>query len=256
MAQFDGGASRFLGIGEIPPGLSGKVGEFVRDAAGCMSNSPGPPLMKIPSILVLLALATVSIASIPMNAQPAPAAAADATVVEVNSVKFNSVRWGPDSWLEAEVELSAKPGGRSVSGEYVERVRVTFNLGLDLGSEGGAKKRAFYRSSVEAVALEGGTRSVLRFYLPPEIVKRDRISSGDSGKHYVVEVEAGGKVMPPARGSVSSAIKSEESLRNFINLVASEGGQNEGVLVPQHLSPFAQDSQRRSPSVIRRDGLR
>lgn len=212
--------------------------------------------MKIPSILVFLALATVSIAPIPLKAQPAPAAAEGAVQVEVSSVKFSGVRWGQDVWLEAEVELAAKPGGRAVSGEYVDRVRVALNLGIDLGGESGAKKRAFYRSSVEAVAIEGGSKPVFRFYLPPEVLKRDKISPNDTGKHFVVELEVGGKSLPATRGSVSAQIKSEESIRNFLGLVTSEGGPNEGILMPQHLTPFAYESQRRSPTILRREGSR
>lgn len=213
--------------------------------------------MKIPSILVLLTLATVSATSIQVNAQPAPAASETAAQVEVASVKFNGIRLGQDPWMEVEVEVTAKPGGRAVSGEFIDRVRVSLNLGIELGSEGGVKKRAFYRSSVEAIAIEGGSKSMFRFYLPPEVLKRDKISPNDTGKHYVVELEVGGKPQPQSRGGVSAnTIKSEESLRNFLGLVASEGGQNEGVLMPLHLTPFANDSQRRSPTVLRREAQR
>lgn len=215
--------------------------------------------MKIPSILVLLPLAIVSTASIPMAAQPAPAAAPTqaGAPVEVADVKFTGIRsQSGDTWLEASVEVNVKPGGRSVSGEFIDHVRVTFNLGVDLASEGAAKKRAYYRSSVEAVALEGGSKAAFRFYLPPELVKRDKLSLNDTAKYYVIELEVDGKPIPPARVNFSSAIKSEDSAKNFLSLVSSEGSMNEGVLIPQHLSPFAYDSQRRAPSVLRREGQR
>ena len=216
--------------------------------------------MKIPSVLVLLSLLAIPASHVPVHAQPAPAAPAAAeaaTQIEVTDVKFAGARSpSGETWLEVNVEVNAKPGGRSVSSEFLDRVRVTLNLAIDLAAEGGAQKRAFYRGSAEAIALEGGTKSTFRFYLPPEVIKRDRVRPGNEGKHYVVELEVDGKPVPPARTNVSPEIKSQESIRGFLGLVGSDGGKNEGVLVPQHLSPFAYDSQRRAPSVFRREGQR
>jgi hypothetical protein len=58
------------------------------------------------------------------------------------------------------------------------------------------------------------------------------------------------------KGSASARFASEDLRRSFLTKVVAEGARNEGVLVPQHLSPFALDSQRRSPSIVRRDGSR
>lgn len=212
--------------------------------------------MKISAILVLFSLATVSFYSIPANAQTAQSAVAAPAPVEVTAVKFETVRIAQDSWMEAEVEVAAKPAGRPGPGDFVDHVRVTLNLGFDLAPEGGVKKQRFYRASVEAVALEVGTKSTFRFYLPPEIVKRDKITTGEGGRYYVVELEAGGKVLSPTRGALSAIFKSDESMKNFLGLVGSEGGANEGVLIPQHLSPFAYDSRRPSPTILRREGQR
>lgn len=212
--------------------------------------------MKIPSILVLLPLATVSVVSLPLIAQPAPATApAEAVALaEVTAVNFGGARWGSDNWFEAEVDVTAKPGGRAVSGQFVDRVRVTLNLSIESLDDKGAKRMSFYRSSVEAITLEGGGKSTFRFYIPPEVVSRDKLKP--DVKYYSVELEAGGKVQPPSRASASNDFKSADSLRNFHSKVTSEAGPNEGILVPQHLSPFAYDSQRRAPSVLRREGQR
>jgi hypothetical protein len=216
--------------------------------------------MKIPSILVLLPLLALTSAPLTVSGQstpPPPAASAEGgDHVEITGVKFAAAR-SPlgDTWLETEVEVTARPGGRAVMGEFVDNVRVILNLGFEIG-DGGSKKWAFYRANVEAVTLEGGVKSVFRFYLPPEVVKRDRLPSGDSGKHYVIEFEVGGRPIPPMKGSASAKFASEELRRVLLGKVAAEGTRNEGVLVPQHLSPFALDSQRRSPSIVRRDGAR
>jgi hypothetical protein len=205
---------------------------------------------------VFLPLAVVSVASLPLNAQPAPAAApAEAiALAEVTAVKFAGARWGSDNWFEAEIEVTAKPGGRAVSGQFVDRVRVTLSLGVEASDEKGTKKMTFYRSSVEAITLEGGGKSTFRFYLPPEVVSRDKLRP--DVKYYVVELEAGGQAQPAGRANASTDFKSAESVKNFLSKVSAEAGPNEGILMPQHLSPFAYDSQRRAPSVLRREGQR
>lgn len=221
--------------------------------------------MKIPSVLVLFPVLVAAAAPIRLIAQPAPAPAVPAegiAQVDVTDVKFAGVRSpSGETWLEATVEVNAKPGGRMAAGEFVDHVRVTLNLGIDVSGEGTAKRHSFYRASAEAVALEGGSKSVFRFYLPPEVVRRDKITVGDSGKFYFVELEVAGKQLPPGRGNASPTFKKNESIKsesvqNFLGSVSSEGGQNLGVLIPQHLSPFASDSQRRAPSMVRREGER
>lgn len=212
--------------------------------------------MKIPSILVFLPFAVVSVAPLPLVAQPAPAAApAESTAVaEVTAVKFGGARWGSDNWFEAEVDVTAKPGGRAVSGQFVDRVRVTLSIGVESVDDKGVKKMNFYRSNVEAITLEGGGKSTFRFYIPPEVVSRDKLKA--DVKFYAVELEAAGQPQPPSRANASTDFKSADSVRNFLSRVSAEAGPNEGILVPQHLSPFAYDSQRRSPSVLRREGQR
>jgi hypothetical protein len=60
-------------------------------------------------------------------------------------VKFGSARAdvGGDYWMESIVELNVKPGGRQVSGEFLNRVRVTLNLGCTLGGAGAEKTPTF-----------------------------------------------------------------------------------------------------------------
>ncbi len=215
--------------------------------------------MKIPSILVLLPLLTL--ASVPMTAsgQSGPAAAAapadSGDQIEVGEVKFTGVRApSGDTWLEALVEVAVRPGGKSAAGDFIDNVRVTLNLGIEIG-DAASKKFHYYRASAEAVSLEGG-KAAFRFYLPPEIVKRDRLTAGDTGKHFVVECEIAGRQLPPLRGGASAKASSEAGRRSLLSQVTAEGARNEGVLVPQHLSPFASDSQRRGPSIVRREATR
>jgi hypothetical protein len=184
------------------------------------------------------------------EAQGAPAGLVEA---EVSSVKFSAVKFGSDSWFEADVEVEAKPGGKLVAGQFVNRVRVTLSIGMEGADEKGAKTINFYRSSVEALALEGG-KANFRFYFPPEIVKRDKLRTPVT--YYAAEVEVAGKVQAPGRASFSSVFTSPASLQNFISKAASDSVSNDGLLVPQFLSPFAADTQRRAPTFTRKEALR
>jgi len=216
--------------------------------------------MKIPSIVVLLPL--LALASAPMNvtgqvAPPSGVADPAENVLEVGDVKFGTVRASSgDTWMEVLVEVSARPGGKAAAGDFLDQVRVTLNLATEFG-EGAVKKMNLYRASVEAVALEGGAKSVFRFYLPPEVVKRDRLTSGEAGKYFLIEFEVGGKpVASVVKGSFTAKFADPGMRRQFMSRITSDASRNDGVLVPQHLSPFATDAQRRAPSVIRREGGR
>src|SRR5690606_24727585 len=117
--------------------------------------------------------------------------------LEVRDVKFNSVRAGSGTWYEAEVQVQPRAGAGEGNRQFVDRVKVTFNLGIfSVKSPAGAKiPDTYYRASAEAVAIEAtGGRTVFRFYLPPEIVKRDQIT-GDQ-KFYLVELFVDGKALP------------------------------------------------------------
>jgi hypothetical protein len=213
--------------------------------------------MRTPALILAVSTLFVSVSSL-HAAPPAPAtagAAAPATAAqaEVSEVKFSFARFGSDSWLEADIEIEAKPGGKMVSGEYINRVRVVLNLLTEATDQKGAKKNVFYRSAAELVALEGG-KSNVRFYLPPEIVKRDKLER--TVDFFAVELEVGGEAQTPVKTSVSTKFTTAESVKNFIAKTNSDGTANEGLLMPQYLTPFASDSQRRSPTYLRREAQR
>ncbi len=172
---------------------------------------------------------------------------------EVSAVKFSAARFGSDAWFEADVEVEAKPGGKLVAGQFVNRVRVTLSVGMEGTDEKGAKTINFYRATAEALTLEGG-KSNFRFYFPPEIVKRDKLRTPVT--YYAAEVEVAGKAQEPAKTSFSNAITSAASLQNFISKAAAESVANDGLLIPQFLTPFAADTQRRAPTFARKEALR
>jgi hypothetical protein len=58
------------------------------------------------------------------------------------------------------------------------------------------------------------------------------------------------------KAATSSSISDKAKLDGFKSKVSSEGGANDGILVPQYLSPFAYDTSRQSPAFVRTEGNR
>jgi len=200
--------------------------------------------------LIVLPILFVMLLSIQLRAQPNQPEKT-AAQVEVTAVKFGTQRYGRDTWLEVDVELLAKPGGRANAGEFVNRVRATLTVAFEATDARGLKKNTFYRTSVEAIAIEGGARSSLRFYLPPEVVKRDKLRT--DADYYVVELEAAGEPQPAAKPSASQKFTSLDSVKNFLTKAQTDAVLNDGLLMPQYLTPFAGDPQKPTPTLLRRE---
>ena len=173
--------------------------------------------------------------------------------VEVSAVKFANLRaphGSSGNWYEATIVLDVRPVP-STSGRMVARVRVTLTLGFELPAPpGGERRMEFYRAEAECVALETG-RSDVRFYLPPELVKRDQLH-GDP-QYWGVELAAAGRAIPAGRGSYASSLPAAEARKSFQTRAAAGAGINEGLLQPQFLTPFALEYARATPSFVRRE---
>jgi len=179
------------------------------------------------------------------------AASSFAQEVEVSAVKFANVRPAYDNsanWLEADITLNVHPA-QGAPGQMVPRVRVELLLGCEVPTPAGGERRTeYYKAVAECVALEAG-RADVRFYLPPEIVKRDQVHSDP--KFWSVDVTAGGRPQNPSHAGSSPALASGEARRTFQSRAVSAAVSNDGVLVPQYLTPF--DLQYPHPSFVRHE---
>jgi hypothetical protein len=100
-----------------------------------------------------------------------------------------------------------------------------------------------------------GSRSVYRFYLPPEIVKRDQIT-GDQ-RFYLIEVFVDGKALPLGKNNFHRpTLSSSEIVESFRSKVSGSAGANDGILLPQYLTPFANGGSPPAPSFIRLEPAR
>ena len=178
---------------------------------------------------------------------------AAAQEVDVSAVKFTNLR-APDgsngNWLEADIALNVRPAPGS-PGLMVSRVRVSLLLGCELPAQAGGERRTeYYRTEAECVALEAG-RSDVRFYLPPEIVKRDQLH-GDP-KYWQVDVTAGGRPQTTGHASSSPALANADARKNFQARASTAAAANDGLLLLQYLTPFAGEYPRATPSFVRRE---
>ncbi|MSU72859.1 MAG: hypothetical protein EXS43_11030 [Opitutus sp.] len=192
-------------------------------------------------VLITLLLALADLASV------------QAQDVEVTAVKFANLRSPPGAngnWLEADIALNVRPGP-GAAGQMVSRVRVTVLLGFELAALAGGERRIeHFRAEAECVVLEAG-RANLRFYLPPELVKRDQLH-GDP-KYWGVELAVAGRPVPAARGSYAGTLANSEQRKSFQTKGTPAATANEGLLQPQYLTPFATEYPRATPSFVRRD---
>ncbi len=173
--------------------------------------------------------------------------------VEATGVRFSSLRAENGNWLEAAVALNVKPAAGS-PGQMVSRVRVALLIGYDSRASGRTERRTeYYRAQAECVALPAG-RSDVRFYLPPEVVRRDQVH-GDA-RVWGVELAVGGRSVQAGRGAYAASLASPDQRNSFQTKAAAEAAANDGILLPQYLTPFAGNYPRATPSFVRREPSR
>ncbi len=204
----------------------------------------GPPmLLRFASWMVgAVALPCALFSSTERSAAPPTA-----PEVSIRAVRTELLRQA-GGWLEIDVQVAVTL--RSGSVRFADRVRVNLSLAYEPAGPSGADLR-FFRATAEAVALPAGN-SQLRFYLPPEVVERDRMRT--DRLHTLVELEVDGQALPPDGSAMSPALRTPGQLARFKGRVAAEAPANDGILVPQVQSPFAFDPQRPAPTVVRRAG--
>lgn len=166
--------------------------------------------------------------------------------VEVRNVNFNLINAGQrGNWHETEIQLDVRRANNPEANNprFASNLQVTLYLCFQVG-RGDDAQLIYYTADVEVAAMEVGTRQDrVRFYIPPEIVKRDRIARADPFA-FMVELRADGNEIPLSGEStrrVSSNLQSGEAVRNFLDQVGSNARINDGILMPIYYTPFIND---------------
>ena len=166
--------------------------------------------------------------------------------LSVSKVEFAKAQAldGREEWFETSIELEVLRDEGDAARRHPDFLDgVTVRLEMGLRSDGPTRNEfEFYPSEVTLVSLEKG-KSVARFYLPPEVVRRDRIRGEPTA--YAVEVLRGGETLCSYR---SASLKSEVAQGSFRSRLAARAPENDGVLLPQQKTPFVLDYVRSTPS--------
>lgn len=169
---------------------------------------------------------------------------------EVNNVRFRQVRaqGSTNPWIEAEIVLQVRGNADDpVNPRWVSRLKTDLHIAYSLRRDG-ETRIDYYRASATAVAVEAG-RTVVRFYLPPEVVKRDSLST--TPDFWLVVLGAGDRELPLRANNASSSLDAPDRAQRFRERAAAEAPVNDGILVPSYDSPFDDQSRGDSPTFIR-----
>jgi len=158
--------------------------------------------------------------------------------IKVNRVKFGRENvLGLIDWYEIAIELEGRriPGMDTLNPRFLNNVGVRLNLCYKVNAISG-KEFQYFQSTVKIISLEKGNKRISYFYLPPEIIQRDRI--GLNPFAYLVEIEMEGTPLSLGEKNISPTLSDPSRLFNFKARVASEAAKNAGVLQPIYHTPF------------------
>lgn len=216
----------------------------------------------------------------------AQAAKADAQTgkspVSVRSIHFDPVKIGgqKNDWIRTQVELQAnfnpetklaadeKAGKRAANKQWVDKIKVTITQIFKPLSAKDATEFSYYRSSATVLTMEIGSPRSVYFYLPGDIVKRDRLKMQPD--YYYVQLEVAGtevplyseagRLNPDMLNAVHKMFVSKKDFDGARDQADRGVGANAGMLRPQYMVPYAifdnlpQGSP--SPEFIREDAAR
>jgi hypothetical protein len=223
----------------------------------------------------------LSVSLVSAQATKAEGATGKSPVV-VRSVHFDPVKIGgqKNEWIRMQVELQAnfnpetkvaaedKAGKRPANKQWVDKVKVTVTQIFKPLSAKDATEFSYYRASATVLTMEIGSPRSVFFYLPGDIVKRDRLKMQPD--YFYVQLEVGGNEVPlfSEAGRLTPDMLAAVH-KQFVNKKDFDGARdqadrgvsaNAGMLRPQFLVPYAifdtlpQGSP--SPEFIREDAAR
>ena len=175
-----------------------------------------------------------------------------ASGVEIVDVGFRSVRspWNQaDTWYEADLTIEVRAGADQ-PGRMLNRIKFAFAMATETVLATGSR-RSYHRCEAEVVALAAGRHHV-RFYLPPEIAKRDALRG--PAKEWLVEIAVQGKPLAITAKNYSASLRDPRAMNEFRTRLGTESPSHDGIMRPQYLSPFDREYANDTPTFMRRGG--
>ena len=174
--------------------------------------------------------------------------------VKVNQIKFGRENiLGLDDWIEIAIELEGgrNPQSESVNPEFVNNINVSLSLCYKINT-GAVRGYHYYQAEAAIISLQRGKKKTGYFYLPPEIIQRDRLNLRPYA--YLVELKLNDVPLAVERDNISSNLFDSTQLFNFKARVASDAVKNSGILMPIYHTPFynLRDKLEVSPAFFRK----
>ena len=158
--------------------------------------------------------------------------------VSVREIQFSKVDEfaSKGDWLECSLLLEVRRDSsdrKRKNPDYIDGIAVTLMLGIELGRSSSSERQfEFYDAEANLVSLPEG-RHIVRFYLPPEVVERDRI--GQQVHSYLIRLSRGERVLWE---SVSRNLERASIRDRFLARIDSDATENQGILLAQPFTPF------------------
>ncbi|MEY4306999.1 MAG: hypothetical protein RJA95_367 [Verrucomicrobiota bacterium] len=224
----------------------------------------------------------LSVCFVSAQAAKADGAASSKSPVTVRSVHFDPVKIGnqKNEWIRMQVELQAnfnpetkvsaeeKAGKKAANKQWVDKIKVTVTEIFKPLSAKDATEFSYYRASATVLTMEIGSPRSVYFYLPGDIVKRDRLKMQPD--YYYVQLDVGGnevplfseagRINPDMLAAVHKQFVNKKDFDGARDLADRGASANAGMLRPQYMVPYAifdtlpQGSP--SPEFIREDATR
>lgn len=175
--------------------------------------------------------------------------------VQVREIRFtNQNAPSGDRWYRAEINIQANSnpsGDEAPNSRWVDNIEVTLTMAFPVKAHG--SDYTFYRASATLVSVQQRQNVSVYFYLPWEILDRDRLGTRDP-EFYAVQFRVDGQEVTTTRDHVSRNLADATAVQNFLTAANQGVARTEGILVPTYLSPFmGMEGRRGSPSYIRRE---
>lgn len=221
------------------------------------------PLVR--AVFASLTAFCVSVSVLSAQATKAEAGAGTSkSPVVVRSVHFDPAKIGnqKNEWIRMQVELQAnfnpeaklsaedkadKAGKKTVNKQWVDKIKVTVTQIFKPLSAKDATEFSYYRASATVLTMEIGSPRSVYFYLPGDIVKRDRLKLQPD--YYYVQLEVGGtevplfseagRISPDMLAAVHKQFVNKKDFDGARDLADRGASANAGMLRPQYMVPYA-----------------
>jgi len=153
-------------------------------------------------------------------------------VIQVEKVSFDKV--SRNDILRARIQLSTtgNPSNTAQDPRFLDDVQLDFFLSF------GDKRNGyyFYASQVNIVSLKQGKLYVVDFFIPGEIVDRDRLNTNPFA--FLLNFRVGDFEIPFDSSYASSNMLSENARSAFVAKADEARAVNDGIMLPSYDAPF------------------